>query len=124
MADPGSVERGVPRGFFFWGGAVPKIFSKFLANLGDFFLIFLRSRGGAAGAPPPGSATGFALMSNFSIAKPLICIYLIPLLSLLYPLRACTFTFIDRCPIKSTHFYYTYIQCYTYIGIFENVVLS
>ena len=66
----------------------------------------------------------FALMSSFSIAKTLICIYLAPLLSLLYPVRACTFTYIDRCPIKSTHFFYTYIQCYTYIVTFENVVLS
>ena len=40
----------------------------------------------------------------------------------LYPLRACTFTYIYRCPIKSTHLFYTYIQCYTYIVIFENVL--
>ena len=65
----------------------------------------------------------FALMSIFSIAKPLMCIYLALLLSLLYQLRACTFTYIDRCPIRSTHLFYTHIQCYTYIGIFENVVL-
>ena len=38
----------------------------------------------------------FALMSNFSIAKPLICIYLVLLLSLLYPLHVCTSTYIDR----------------------------
>ena len=66
----------------------------------------------------------FALMSNISIAKPLICIYLALLLSLLYPLRACTFTYIDRCAIKSTRIFYAYIQCYKYLVIFANVVLS
>ena len=34
------------------------------------------------------------------------------------PSRVYTFTYIDRCPIKSTHFFYTYISVYVSVSVY------